>query len=100
MNNNHWYVLIHHWDDDFDYRADVKFFPSAKAATDYATEQRDKFIASYKFDNYGVEILSGTSNAAYSETCIEVTTTYPGSDAIAACEQYRIGIVELIREGE
>lgn len=84
--NDLWYVLTHHWDDDCDDRADVKFFPSAKAATDYAVEQRDKFRAIFEADNYGVEILSGTSNAAYRETCIEVTVTYQGSDAIAACE--------------
>lgn len=67
MNNNPWYVTIHHWDDVCDDYADVKFFPSAKAATDYATEQRDKFRTSYESDNYGIEILSGTSNAAYHE---------------------------------
>lgn len=104
MNNNPWYVTTHHWDNDCRDCADVKFFPSEKAATDYATEQRDKFIASYKSnnygDNYGVEILSGTSNAAYRETYVEVTVTYPGSDAIAASEEYKIGKVELTREGE
>ncbi len=104
MNNDLWYVLTHHWDDDCEDWADVKFFPSAKAATDYATEQRDKFSTSYESnnygDNYGVEILSGTSNAAYRETCVEVTVTYPGSDAIAASEEYKIGKVELTREGE
>lgn len=95
MNNDLWYVLIHHWDDVCDDYADVKFFPSAKAATDYATEQRDKFIASYESDNYGIEILSGASNAAYRETYVEVTVTYPNSDAIAACEQYKIGEVRV-----
>lgn len=95
MNNNPWYVTIHHWDDVCDDYADVKFFPSAKAATDYATEQRDKFIASYESDNYGIEILSGTGNAAYRETCVEVTATYPGSDAIAASEEYKIGEVRV-----
>ena len=90
MNNNPWYVTIHHWDDVCDDYADVKFFPSAKTATDYAT---DKFIASYESDNYGIEI--GTNNAAYRETYVEVTVTYPNSDAIAACEQYKIGEVRV-----
>ena len=98
--NDLWYVLTHHWDDDCDDRTDVKFFPSAKAATDYATEQRDKFSTGYESDNYGVEVLSGTSNAAYRETCIEATVTYQGSDAIAASEEYKIGKAELTREGE
>ena len=95
MNNNPWYVTIHHWDDVCDDYADVKFFQSAKAATDYATEQRDKFIASYESDNYRIEILPGTGSAAYREICVEVTVTYPGSDAIAACEQYKIGEVRV-----
>ena len=95
MNNNPWYVTTHHWDEDCCNFADVKFFPSAKAATDYATEQRDKFIASYKSDNYGVEILSGTSNAAYRETYFEVDVYYPGSDALAASEEYKIGEVRV-----
>lgn len=95
MNNDLWYVLTHHWDDDCNDCADVKFFPSEKAATDYATEQHDKFIASYKSDNYGVEILSGTSNAAYRETYFEVDAYYPGSDALAACEGYKIGEVRV-----
>ena len=95
MNNDLWYVLTHHWDDDCCDCVDVKFFPSAKAATDYATEQRDKFIASYKSDNYGVEILSGTSNAAYRETYFEVDVYYPGSDALAVCEEYKIGEVRV-----
>lgn len=100
MNNDLWYVLIHHWDNDFDCRADVKFFPSAKAATDYAMEQRDKFIASYESDSYGIEILSDTSNAAYRETYFEVYVYYPGSDILASSEEYKIGKVELTREGE
>ena len=91
--NDLWYVLTHHWDDDCDDRANVKFFPSAKAATDYATEQCDKFSTIYESDNYGVEILSGTCNAAYRETCIEATVTYPNSEDIVACEQYKIGKV-------
>lgn len=95
MNNNPWYVTIHHWDDVCDDYADVKFFPSAKAATDYATEQRDKFRTSYESDNYGIEILSGTSNAAYRETYFEVDVYYPGSDALAASEQYKIGEVRV-----
>lgn len=95
MNNNPWYVTIHHWDDVCDDYADVIFFPTAKAATDYATEQRDKFIASYESDNYGIEILSGASNAAYRETYVEVTVTYPNSDAIAAYEEYKIGEVRV-----
>lgn len=96
--NDLWYVLTHHWDDDCDDRADVKFFPSAKAATDYAMEQRDEFSTGHESDNYGVEILSGTSNAAYRETCIEVTVTYPGGDCVAAWEQYKIGKVIPISE--
>lgn len=68
---------------------------SEKAATDYATEQRDKFRTSYESDNYGIEILSSTSNAAYRETCVEVTVTYHGSDALAACEEYKIGEVRV-----
>lgn len=100
MNNDLWYVLIHHWDDMCDDYAGVKFFPSAKTATDYAMEQRDKFRTIYESDNYGIEILSDTSNAAYCETCVEVTVTYQGSDAIAACELYKIGKVELTLEGE
>lgn len=100
MNNDLWYVLVHHGDDVCDDYAGVKFFPSAKTATDYATEQRDKFTASYESDNYGVEILSGTSNAAYRETYFEVDVYYPGSDALAACEEYKIRKVELTWEGE
>lgn len=95
MNNNPWYVTTHHWDEDCCNFADVKFFPSEKAATDYATEQRDKFIAIYESDNYGVEILSGTSNAAYRETYFEVDVYYPGSDALAASEEYNIGEVRV-----
>ena len=98
--NDLWYVLTHHWDDDCCDDCAIKFFPSAKAATDYAMEQRDKLRTIYESDNYGVEILSGTSNAAYRETCIEVTVTYPGSDALAVCEEYKIGKAELTREGE
>jgi hypothetical protein len=95
MNNDLWYVLVHHWDDDCEDWADVKFFPSAKTATDYAMEQRDKFRTIYESDNYGIEILSDLSNAAYCETCVKVTVTYQGSDAIAACEQYKIGEVRV-----
>ena len=98
-----WYVLILHWDDDCDNRVDMKFFPSAKKATDYAMEQHDKFSAGYKADNYMVEELCGTGNAAYLETYFKVDVYYPGSDvlvALAACEQYKIGKVELTREGE
>ena len=93
--NDLWYVLTHHWDDDGCDDCAIKFFPSAKAATDYATEQYDKLSTIYESDNYGVEIMSGTCNAAYRETCIEVTVTYSGSDAIAACEQYKIGEVRV-----
>lgn len=96
--NDLWYVLTHHWDDDGCDDCAIKFFPSSKAATDYATEQCDKLSTIYESDNYGVEILSGTSNTAYRETCIDVTVTYPGSDAIAACKQYKIGKAELTRE--
>lgn len=95
MNNDFWYVLTYHWDDMCDNYADVKFFSSAKAATDYATEQRDKFRTIYESDSYGIEILSGTSNAAYREICVEVTVTYQGSDALAACEEYKIGEVRV-----
>ena len=95
MNNDIWYVLTHRWDDDCNDCADVKFSPSAKAATDYATEQRDKFIASYESDSYGVEILSGTSNEAYRETYFEVDVYYPGSDVLAVSEEYKIGEVRV-----
>lgn len=75
--NDLWYVLIHHWDDVCDDYADVKFFPSEKAATDYATEQRDKFRTSYESDNYGIEILSGTSNAAYRKHILKLMSIIP-----------------------
>lgn len=95
MNNDLWYVLVHHWDDDCEDWADVKFFPSAKTATDYAMEQRDKFRTIYESDNYGIEILSDLSNAAYRETYFEVDVYYPGSDALAASEEYKIGEVRV-----
>ena len=82
MNNNPWYVTTHHWDEDCCNFADVKFFPSEKAATDYATEQRDKFIAIYESDKYR-------------ETYFEVDVYYPGSDALAASEEYKIGEVRV-----
>ena len=93
MNNNLWYVLVQHWDEDCYYYSEVDFFTSAKGAVDYATKLSNEFRSSYEADHYEIKETSGGGCGWRLETYTEIKATYPNSEDVVACEQYKIGKV-------
>lgn len=100
MNNDLWYVLVQYWDDVCEDSADVKFFPSAKAAVDYATKLSNEFRSSYEEDHYEIKETSGGGCGWRLEAYTEISATYPNSEDVVACELYKIGKAELTQKGE
>lgn len=93
MNNNLWYVLVQHWDEDCYYYSEVDFFTSAKGAVDYATKLSNEFRSSCEADHYEIKETSGGGCGWRLETYTEINATYPNSEDVVACEEYKIGKV-------
>lgn len=100
MNNDIWYVLTQHWDEDCCDYSEVDFFTSAKVAVDYATKLSNDFRSIYEADHYEIKETSGGGCGWRLETYTEINVTYPNSEDVVACELYKIGKIELTREGE
>lgn len=75
-------------------------FTSAKVAVDYATKLSNDFRSSYEADHYEIKETSGGGCGWRLETYTEIKATYHNSEDVVACELYKIGKVELTREGE
>lgn len=56
MNNDIWYVLTQHWDEDCCDYSEVDFFTSAKDAVDYAAKLSNDFRSSYEADHFDPDI--------------------------------------------
>lgn len=93
MNNDLWYVLVQHWDEDCCDYSEVDFFTSAKVAVDYATKISNEFRSSYEADHYEIKETSGGGCGWRLETYTEINVTYPNSEDAVACELYKIGKV-------
>ena len=93
MNNDLWYVLTQHCDEDCCDYSEVDFFTSAKVAVDYATKLSNDFRSIYEADHYEIKETSGGGCGWRLETYTEINVTYPNSEDVVACELYKIGKV-------